>query len=43
MKKQYLNPSMTLLPVDSCDVIATSGVQKKYHDDAKSYGEVWGE
>ena len=37
MKKQYLVPEMKTLPVDTCDVIATSGE----HDDYKDYGKVW--
>ena len=38
MKKQYLEPEMNVLPVDVCDVIATSGE----HDDTISYKSVWG-
>ena len=37
MKKQYLEPSVRVLPVDACDVIATSGER----DDIKDYGSVW--
>lgn len=37
MKKQYHEPEMNHLPVDACDVIATSGE----HDDIKDYGSVW--
>ncbi len=38
MKKQYLEPEMNVLPVDVCDVIATSGE----NDDIKDYKSVWG-
>lgn len=38
MKKQYLEPKMNVLPVDVCDVIATSGE----HDDITDYKSVWG-
>lgn len=37
MRKQYLKPEMKALPVDDCDVIATSGE----HDDIKDYDSVW--
>lgn len=39
MKKQYLEPEMNVLPVDVCDVIATSG---ENNDDTISYKSVWG-
>ena len=38
MKKQYLEPEINLLPVNACDVIATSGEQ----DDIMNYNSVWG-
>ncbi len=37
MKKQYLEPKMNLLPMDACDVIATS----VEHDDIMDYVSVW--
>ena len=40
MKKQYLEPEMNLLPVDACDVIATSGEHNE-HDDIQNYDSVW--
>ena len=37
MKKQYLEPIVRVLPVDACDVIATSGEC----DDIEDYGKIW--